>query len=170
MPDRILPAWCDAPQRAPEFAAFFAANVGPEYISHGELQGRRALSPTEWRPNLVDVLRAEIERRLTGGSLGPASHPIALAEVDGVLVALSFVTFAGSAPVPFAIVEDLIVAPAARGCGIGKTMLDWIADEARAGGIRRLFLESGVTNRRAHDFFEREGFHPTSIVMMRELE
>jgi GNAT superfamily N-acetyltransferase len=85
------------------------------------------------------------------------------------LVGLSFVTFAGSAPVPFAIVEDLIVDPARRNCGLGKAMMDWIVAEALSRDIRRLFLESGLRNKRAHDFFEREGFHPTSVVMMRSL-
>ena len=87
-----------------------------------------------------------------------------------MLLALAYVTFAASAPVPFAIGEDLIVSPGARGSGVGKAVLDWLADEARARGIRRLFLESGITNKRAHDFFEREGFHPTSVVMMKSLD
>ena len=54
--------------------------------------------------------------------------------------------FAGAAPVPFAIVEDLIVDGSCRDKGIGTAILDWIAAEAQARNIRRLFLESG-----AHD-------------------
>jgi GNAT superfamily N-acetyltransferase len=169
MSDRILPAWCSPPSRAAELATFFAANVGLDYISHQELQVARALSPTEWHPDLREILCAEIERRLAGGEPAPDSQPIAVADVDGVLAALAFVTFVSRAPAPFAIVDDLIVAPVARGHGLGKTMLDWIAAEAKARGIRRLFLESGVTNNRAHHFFEREGFRPTSVVMMRDL-
>jgi GNAT superfamily N-acetyltransferase len=167
---KITVAWCGTPSRAAELAAFFACNVGTDYISHAELQGGRALSPTEWRSNLTGILRAEIDARLATAPSGPAGQPIAVAEEGGTLLALAFVTFAGTAPAPFAIVEDLIVAPQTRGRGVGKTMLDWIAAEARARGIRRLFLESGFKNERAHDFFEREGFRPTSVVMMRELE
>ena len=161
--------WCDTPLRAPELADFFAGNVGPDYISHAELQGGRALSPSAWRPDLRDVLRAEMAPRL-GGAHWPDGKPIAVAEREGALVALAYVAFAGSASVPFAIVEDLIVAPATRGRGVGHAMLDWIAAEARAHGIRRLFLESGIANKRAHDFFEREGFRPTSVVMMKSLD
>jgi hypothetical protein len=40
---------------------------------------------------------------------------------------------------------------------------------ARSHGIRRLFLESGIANTRAHDFFEREGVHAVSVVMMKSL-
>ena len=162
MSRKIAVTWCGTPSRGAELAAFFARNVGPDYISHAELQGGRALSPTEWRPNLVEILHAEVDTRLARGT-------IAVAEEEGALLALVFITFADEAPAPFAIVEDLIVAPETRGRGVGKTMLDWIAAEARARGIRRLFLESGIKNQRAHDFFEREGFRPTSIVMMREL-
>jgi GNAT superfamily N-acetyltransferase len=169
MADTISIAWCGGPLRAPELADFFARNVGPQYISHGELQGARALSPTEWRPNLRDVLTAELASRLAETPMRD-SKPIAVAERAGALVALAFVTFADSAPVPFAVVDDLIVGPALRGQGAGKAMLDWIAAEARKCGIGRLFLESGITNERAHAFFEREGFHPTSVVMMRELD
>jgi GNAT superfamily N-acetyltransferase len=163
MSGKITVAWCRTPSRAGELATFFARNVGPDYISHAELQGGRALSPTEWRPNLVEILRAEIDTRLSCGTL-------AVAEEEGALLALAFVTFADEAPVPFVVIEDLIVAPDTRGRGVGKAMLDWIATEAQARGIRRLFLESGVDNERAHSFFEREGFRPTSVVMMRELE
>jgi GNAT superfamily N-acetyltransferase len=170
MVDGLSIAWCNTPARASELAGFFAGNVGPDYISHAELQGGRALSPTEWRSNLRGILRVEIEPRLVARSPGPDSNPIAVAERDGALVALAYITFTGSAPVPFATVEDLIVVPAMRGHGIGKAMLDWIAAEGRMRGIRRLFLESGITNKRAHDFFEREGFRPTSVVMMRELD
>jgi GNAT superfamily N-acetyltransferase len=162
MSGKITVTWCGTPSRAAELAAFFARNVGPDYISHAELQGGRAVSPTEWRPNLVEILHAEIDARLARGT-------IAVAEEEGALLALAFITFADEAPKPFAIIEDLIVAPETRGRGVGKTMLDWIAAEVRARGIGRLFLESGVDNERAHAFFEREGFRPTSIVMMREL-
>ena len=163
MSGKTTVAWCGTLSRAAELAAFFARNVGPDYISHAELQGCRALSPTEWRPDLVEILRAEIDERLARGT-------IAVAEEEGALLGLAFVTFADEAPVPFAVVEDLIVAPETRGRGVGKAMLDWIATQARARGIRRLFLESGANNERAHGFFKREGFRPTSIVMMKELE
>jgi GNAT superfamily N-acetyltransferase len=164
--------WCNDPRRARELAEFFAAHVGTEYVSHSELQGPRALSPDQWRDNLPAILHEEIEPRLAQFEEvdpGPTSQPILVAESDGAVVGLSFVTFAGEAGVPFAIVEDLIVVPSMRGQGIGKAILDWIAAEARARGIRRLFLESGVQNERAHHFFEQEGFQTVSVVMMRSL-
>jgi GNAT superfamily N-acetyltransferase len=153
-------------------AAFFAQHVDPQYISHSELQGPRALSPDQWRDRLPEILEAEIAPRLGQTGAGPptrTSQPILVAEKDGILVGLSLVTFDGAAGVPFAIVEDLIVSPAMRSQGIGKAILDWIAAEARERDIGRLFLESGVRNERAHHLFEQEGFHIVSVVMMRSL-
>jgi GNAT superfamily N-acetyltransferase len=170
--ERLTINWCGDVARSRELGGFFAQNVDAQYISHSELQGQRALSPGQWCDGLPDILSREIESRL-GQTAGQApartSQPILVAEKQGALVGLSFVTFAGTARVPFAIVEDLIVAPALRGRGVGKAILDWIAAEARARDIRRLFLESGVGNERAHHFFEQEGFQTVSIVMMRSL-
>src|SRR3954471_14174342 len=103
--------WCRDPRRARELAEFFARHVGSEYVSHSELQGPRALSPTRWNDRLPEILREEIEPRLAQSmevAHGPASQPILVAESDGAVVGLSLVTFEGTAQVPFAIVEDLI--------------------------------------------------------------
>ncbi len=48
MSDRILPVWCDARQRAADFAAFFVANVGAEcspvfVIQHWPVREERAI-------------------------------------------------------------------------------------------------------------------------------
>lgn len=163
--------WCGNPRRSRELADFFASNVDPSYISHSELQGPRALSTTEWRQPLVKYLREEIEPRLAKTKKTPKpgrnSKPILVAEDGMGLVALSFVTF-DSKWVPHAIIEDLVVKPAERSKGVGKTVMDWIMNEARARNIHRLMLESGLENHDAHRFFEREGFITCSKVMMRE--
>jgi len=172
MRENLSISWCNDPRRARELAEFFAQHVGSEYISHSELQGPRALSTAQWRDGLPEILREEIEPRLAQSKEvgpGPTSQPILVAESDGAIVGLSFVTFAGTAGVPFAIVEDLIVVPSMRSQGVGKAVLDWITAEARTRNIRRLFLESGVQNERAHHFFEHEGFQTVSVVMMRSL-
>jgi GNAT superfamily N-acetyltransferase len=175
MPDKPRMAWCGDPLRARELADFFAGNVAaaPEYISHSELQGPRAVSPKTWRPGLSEILRREIEPRLAATQQrhpGSVSQPVAVAENDGKLVAVSLVTFAGNAPVvPFAIVEDLVVDSTQRNHGVGKAVMQWVAAEARSRNIHRLFLESGRSNERAHRFFEREGFRTCSIVMMKEI-
>jgi GNAT superfamily N-acetyltransferase len=171
MQDDIRITWCCDPKRSQELADFFARNVTPAYISHSELQGRRALAPDRWRDDLQAILRREIDLRLVGQSGVPAAtgRPVVVAEKDNALVALSLVAFNANAPVPFGVIEDLIVRPDSRSHGIGAAIIEWIATEARARRIGRLFLESGVCNDRAHHAFERAGFGVCSVVMMRSL-
>jgi GNAT superfamily N-acetyltransferase len=98
--------------------------------------GSRALSLQDWRPDLAPLLEQEIEPRLRAlqNSLPPDdnSHPILVVENGQELVGLAFVTFAGEAPCPFAVVEDLLVDASQRGSGLGKAILDWIMSEALA--------------------------------------
>jgi len=163
--------WCNDPERASELARFFCNNAGPDYISHSELMGSRALSLQGWRPGLARLLEQEIEPRLRAvqNSLSPDdnSRPILVVENGQELVGLAFVTFEGDAPHPFAVVEDLLVDASRRGSGLGKAILDWITSEALARNCRRLFIESGERNLRARRFFTREGFATTSVVMMK---
>jgi len=171
--ERFAVQWCTDVSRAREISDFFAGNVETSYISHSELQGPRALDPKTWVDNLPVILRKEIRPRIAAiGRKGPAktSKPVLVADYCGRLAGVSLVTFEGEAPVPFAIVEDIVVERRLRDQGIGKGIVDWIVREARSRGIRRLFLESGLTNKKAHHFFERRGFKTCSIVMMRSLD
>ncbi len=172
MTSSIILNWCTEPTRAQELAVFFARNIGPEYISHGELQSARALSPDTWRENLPDILRQEIEPRLCepqASNPGQDSQAVLIAEDGGVLVGLALVSFTASAPIPFVTVEDMIVDQPKRGHGIGTVMMKWIAEQSRARNITRLFIESGMHNERAHHFYLRNGFNVTSLVMMQSL-
>jgi GNAT superfamily N-acetyltransferase len=167
-------SWCTDAGRAQEIAEFFARNVigDPSYISHSELQGPRALSPTQWRQPLSGILFEEVKPRLiesaNEGVPGQNSKPILTADTGDGIVAVAFVTF-DCQWVPHAVIEDLVVDSSRRNSGIGKAVMDWIASEAKVRNIHRLILESGLTNERAHEFFEREGFVACSKVMMREL-
>ena len=64
MAESLHISWCGDRGRANELANFFARNVDAEYISHSELQGRRAPWPGQWHSNLVQILQDEIEPRL----------------------------------------------------------------------------------------------------------
>lgn len=166
--DDILLAWCCDPTAAAPIAALFAAHVEPSYISHSELQFGRAITLDAWANDLQERVRHLAER-------AAATPPDA---IDGMRLAtltsaerlegFAFVRFV-SVPTPYATLEDLLIAPDARSRRRGARFMAWIVEECRTRGMQRLFLESGVLNHRAHDFFERQGFRQTSIVMMRDL-
>jgi GNAT superfamily N-acetyltransferase len=159
--------WCNDPSEVERLAVFFAQNVTQSYISHSELQFGRAQAPDKWFPNLKAVFKAEIEQRVPCPP--GAQIRIFSAYSDDALVGLSYVTFAFDVPIPFFILEDIVVDRSKRGAGVGQAMLDWIFARAREEGIKRGFLESGKDNHDAHHFFERNGFEQVSIVMMAEL-
>ena len=59
---------------------------------------------------------------------------------------------------PSAHLETIIVAPSARGLGLGRTLLHHAEDVVRAKGAQSLTLHVFRNNRRAHSLYEAEGF------------
>jgi GNAT superfamily N-acetyltransferase len=59
---------------------------------------------------------------------------------------------------PSAIVEDVAVAPALQGNGIGKTMIQCALGLSRAKGCYKLMLSSNAKREHAHAFYESLGF------------
>ena len=147
-------------------ANFFARHVGSEYISHGEIQTGRAPSPGRFSPDLVGVLMQEL-----GAALDSAQAVrVATLHNDGSLAGLGIVSVHGDSVLNYAILQDLVVARDARGRGLGSALLAWIEARLREHGVRRVFLESGVSNHRAHEFFEARDFRACSLTMMKELD
>ena len=160
-------SWVSGNQHLDTLAAFFTENIALAYISHSELMSGRAIDPDTWNPDIGAVFRAEMAE-----ALDPASGStvrIAVGYRAGVLASLAYVNFIKDVPRPYIVLEDIVVSKAIRGGGIGQAMVDWIFAAARSEGVTRAFLESGQQNCVAHRFFERNGFHQTSIVMMAEL-
>lgn len=57
-------------------------------------------------------------------------------------------------------VHHLAVAPTARRCGVGSSLLRAASEHARDAGLDGLQLESWTFNAAAHAFFQRSGFAP----------
>lgn len=63
--------------------------------------------------------------------------------------------------------EDMVVAPAERGRGLGGRLLRFAVDEARRLGCSRLTLLTDTTNDAAQRFYAREGFTRSAMLPMR---
>ncbi len=63
-------------------------------------------------------------------------------------------------PEPHGFIYDVWVAPDHRGKGIGKSLVSWAADWARARGYRKIKLEVAESNARARHVYEELGFTP----------
>ena len=68
---------------------------------------------------------------------------------------------------PSAIVEDVVVTPAAQGQGIGRQMMAHALQRAREAGCYKLALSSNSKRVKAHAFYESLGFaqHGLSFVI-----
>lgn len=68
-----------------------------------------------------------------------------------------------------ALLEDMVVSPAARGAGLGSRLLAAAVDAARAAGCRRITLLTDHDNLGAQRFYARHGFAPSGMMPMRIL-
>ena len=66
-----------------------------------------------------------------------------------------------------AILEDMVVAKSARGCGIGSALLNHATAFATSLGIKRITLLTDHGNGAAHRFYARHGFVASTMVPMR---
>jgi GNAT superfamily N-acetyltransferase len=55
-------------------------------------------------------------------------------------------------------IDNFVVAESHRSKGIGKILLDWMTEEAKANNCEMLMLDAYVENFKAHRFYYREGF------------
>jgi len=165
--------WCRGYDEAIHLSQIFADNVTSSYISHAELQGLRALDPSTWSPNIRAVLAADLTSRINqplDAHDGERTKLLACGRIRNEYVAVFLVGFSRAAAVAYTEIEDMVVVSAARDGGVGHAFLEWVAEQSRQRGIKRIFLESGVRNARAHKFFEETGFHQVSMVMMKSLQ
>lgn len=59
--------------------------------------------------------------------------------------------------------KRMYVAPTVRGTGLGRRLVTALEAEARALGVRRLVLETGVRQRAAIALYRATGFHPIPL-------
>src|ERR1700674_1327429 len=104
--------WCDDPTMASTLGVFFAENVSEDYISHSELQGLRARDVGSWMPGLEQILTGEIETRIRNARerVADGYELVMTAWDDESLVGLSLVSLFPKAPVPYGVIEDVVVA------------------------------------------------------------
>ena len=137
---------------------FFAANVAPAYISHGEVLCGRARSLTEWVPNLAAVVAQEVTDALT---VDAATKQVWVAHDGEHLVGLVVVSIQSE---KVATLDDIVVVRGDRSKGYGATFFAAVLDGLKETlpDLDQFMCESGLHNGGAHRFLERLGFEPVS--------
>ncbi len=88
-------------------------------------------------------------------------YTLYVAEQNGAIVgsfAMLVMDNLGHLGAPSAIVEDVVVAPALHGRGIGQAMMRFALERAREKRCYKLMLSSNAKRERAHAFYESLGF------------
>jgi ribosomal protein S18 acetylase RimI-like enzyme len=142
-----------------------------ELHHHHQAVGGPALGP------YVDDEQSWNACRATYAKLFAAGAFAFLAERDGELVGYALVAVMPASETILddtwrvggrvAEIETVCVAPAERGAGIGSALLDRVDAELQAEGIEDVLIGAVVTNSDAIRLYERRGFRPAWLYMMR---
>lgn len=108
-----------------------------------------------------------------GSQLDKKNVIVLVAERDGVVLGYVYAGMEGmdymSLRGPAGAVYDVVVDPAHRGHGVGRTLLDAALEGLEARGAPRVVLSTAEQNEVAQRLFARAGFRRTMIEMTREL-
>ena len=136
----------------------------------------RAVGGEALGPYVDDAESWNARRELYSGFLERGGFAL-LAERDGELIgyAMVAVTPVAETLMPdtwrtgalVAEIETLSVLPQARGAGVGSALLDGIDAELDAAGIADVLVGALVTNTDAIRLYERRGFRPAWLYMLR---
>lgn len=154
----------DAPNLTEIFINHLKSN--PEYISHGELQmGVGCITKEEGIVKIGLSRRAEqIWESYITEKIESANSDVLKVEENGKIIAFCVVDTEEDGDKPFGMLCDIIVLPKFRGTGVGTVLfnsaISWFKEE----GLENIYLESGLNNHSAHEFFEKRGFKKISSI------
>ena len=135
-----------------------------DYISHGELQMGIATDTGV----LADDFREKWSRYLDY-QLGKKDNRVLVCEQEGALVGFVLFGITDDGDAPFGVIFDLGVESACRGQHVGQQLMERALTFFREQGVRDCYLESGINNHSAHEFFEHHGFRAVSSVFRLKL-
>lgn len=134
-------------------------------------------------PALADLLyelftlesdfRPEREKQLAGLALildNPQIGRLFALKVDGRVAGMAnaLVTVSTAQGAPVLLLEDVIVGAAYRGGGLGRRLVEHVCAWAQAQGMARVTLLADRANAPALTFYERLGFAPSAMTVLRK--
>jgi GNAT superfamily N-acetyltransferase len=127
------------------------------------------------QPGMDDgrVLPLADARRLWARFAAYPDYTLYVAELDGEIVgtfALLIMDNLGHLGAPSAVVEDVMVAPAAQGRGIGQAMMAFARQKGMEKRCYKLVLSSNAKRERAHRFYEQLGYERYGYCFRLDLE
>lgn len=102
---------------------------------------------------------------IEGDGIGDILVAVEAGEIIGMVNLLYTISTALGSRV--AILEDMIIAPAFRGLGMGSLLLEQAIDFAKNKGCKRITLLTDSDNERAQQFYQKHGFELSSMNVYR---
>jgi len=99
----------------------------------------------------------------------PESGLISVARLDRQIIGMVSLLYTVSTALGarVALLEDMVVAPAARGLGTGSSLLEHTIELARLNGCKRITLLTDSDNEAAQRFYQRHGFCRSAMIPLR---
>ncbi|MFT7619443.1 MAG: GNAT superfamily N-acetyltransferase [Planctomycetota bacterium] len=163
----IVVRWSDESDDVNDIVRFFVKNTDTSYISHGEIMDGRAVSSEEWSTELEEVLAVEFGELL--GEDDEQEPRLLVVTKSEKLLALAVIEFLPRTRRPFGVLHDLVVHREYRERGIGSQLISMIEEEAAEAGLGKLFLECGIANSGAHEFWGTLGYEVASQTRIKRL-
>lgn len=145
----------------------FVSNVDKNYISHGEVIDGRASNLNEWKSDLSEIMKNEFALIINSDIAGMEYSKVAICKINNCIVGLAIIEFNKFTNV--SILSDIIIDKNFQGKNIGSKFILWIEEEIKTNNFNFIFLESGIKNNFAHEFFEKIGYKKSSVVMVKKL-
>lgn len=156
----------DAPLLCDTFIDHITAHK--EYISHGEIQmgvGVGHFEDGAFVTDLSPLARDAWMKYITGNitdSEGAAVYKAV--DADGGLLGFCVAEIMEDGAEPFGMICDLLVKETCRCGGVGTALMENAFTWLRSKGVTDIYLESGMHNHSAHEYFVRRGFRKVSEI------
>lgn len=140
----------------------------PEYISHGEIQ--MGVGDGHFEDGVLVTSPSQDARhfwmKYIHNNIMHADGAVVLKAVSsaGELLAFCVTEIQEDGADPYGMVCDLLVKDSCRGGGVGTALLESALEWLRSKGIADVYLESGLNNHAAHEYFKRRGFVKVSEI------
>lgn len=136
----------------------------PSYISHGELQMGIATKPGTLSPEAKIITAQELLAQVS-----ESPECMLVAQVEGELAGFISARIETQFHTSYGIIADIAVDPAYQKKGIARALVMRVFESFQSRNVSRVFLESGLQNHGAHEFFARFGFSPVSKVFVADI-
>ena len=143
----------------------FCENIKKQksYISHGEIQMGIALDTGILAENYSLLWKEYLDAQMN-----EFKDTVLVSEENGTVNGFIIGEIAKDRNECFGVICDIVVDQSCRNMGVGVLLLESLISTYQSKGVTDYYLESGINNHEAHQFFEKMGFGKVSVIYRRK--